>query len=241
MSSVKKAVIVAAGLGSRLGSLTESIPKCLLKIGEESIIERSIRLLKKQGIEDIGIVVGYKKEVLQQHLGDQYTYIFNPFYRETNNMGSLWFAKDFIGNSDFIYSHADVVYDERILEMTVKAEGKIVLTVEEKQCDEEAMKVRVDENLSFRESSKDIPLNESFGEWTGLAKFENESWKKYLEEVESLLYNREFQVYDTKAMNQLNSKYRDIIEIVSFKDFKWVEVDFENDLRNAIEYFEVKE
>lgn len=90
-----KAIIVAAGLGSRLGDLTKDIPKSLLKIGKDTIIERNINTLKKNGIEDIGIVVGYKKEKIMELLGDGYTYIFNPFYENTNNMASLWFAKIF--------------------------------------------------------------------------------------------------------------------------------------------------
>jgi choline kinase len=234
--SIKKAVIVAAGLGKRLKDVTGGKPKSLLKIGDKTIIEHSIYKMKKLGIEQIGIVVGHEKEFVKSYLGNEYTYIFNPFYKYTNNMASLWFAKEFIKDSDFIYSHADIFYEEEILNNLIKYEGDIVLSVEKKNCDEEAMKVKLNNNMEFLESSKEIPLEESFGEWTGLAKFNNKAWNKYKLAIEELLYNEEFQAYDTKAMNILVKKYTNIIKVNYFENLNWVEVDFKEDYEKALRF-----
>ena len=103
MNDDLKAVIVAAGKAERLQPLTNDTPKCLLPINGRPLIEYSLEVLKQNGIHQIGFVVGYLKDKLPEILGSQYAYIFNPFYAMTNNMASLWFAKDFIGDNDFIY------------------------------------------------------------------------------------------------------------------------------------------
>ncbi|WP_461615725.1 phosphocholine cytidylyltransferase family protein [Clostridium sp. Marseille-QA1073] len=231
-----KAIIVAAGLGSRLGDLTKDTPKPLLKIGEDTIIERNINTLKKNGIEDIGIVVGYKKEKIMELLGDSYTYIFNPFYENTNNMASLWFAKDFVRNSNFIYCHSDIIYEEYILKKLLNTKGDIVLSVEEKRCDGEAMKVLLTDN-TFVKSSKDISLEKAYGEWIGMARFSHTGWNLYFKYIEELLYNKNFKVYDTEAMNNLVKDYIGFIKISSFTNLKWYEIDFYEDYIKAINMF----
>ena len=75
-----KAVIVAAGESKRLRPLTDELPKCMLPVEGKPIIERSIDILRDHGISEIGLVVGYLKEKIISTLGQNYTYIFNPFY-----------------------------------------------------------------------------------------------------------------------------------------------------------------
>jgi choline kinase len=148
-----------------------------------------------------------------------------------NDMASLWFAKDFVGASDFVYLHSDLLYHPDILAMTVASQAEIALAVEETVCDEEMMKVRV-AGLDLLESSKDVPLDQAFGEWTGIAKFTNSGWQKYLPEVEQLLAEGHFNVYDTVAMNRLVQRER-AIQIVPFKGLPFTEIDFPKDLRKA--------
>ena len=232
MSNNLKAVIVAAGEGKRLRPLTNDIPKCFLPINGRPLIEYALRALKQNGIHQIGFIVGYMKEKFPEVLGSQYTYIFNPFYAITNDMASLWFAKHFIGDSDFIYSHSDLLYHPDILTMTVQSDANIALAVEKTDCDKEMMKVKVDGEYLV-ESSKDVPLSEAYGEWTGIAKFTNTGWKKYLAEIEQLLAEGDFNAYDTKAMNRLAKKEK-IIKIVGFQNLPFIEIDFMEDLQKAI-------
>jgi len=178
-------------------------------------------------------VVGYLKDGFPEVLGPRHTYIFNPFYAITNNMASLWFAKDFIGDSDFIYLHSDLLYHPDILAMTVQGDGEIVLAVEKTDCDEEMMKVKEDRGYLV-ESSKNVTLSEAYGEWTGIAKFTNAGWKKYLVEIEQLLTEGDFNAYDTKAMNKLSKRER-IIKIVGFQNLPFIEIDFVEDLQKARE------
>jgi choline kinase len=226
-----KALIVAAGISRRMGDLTVHTPKCFLPIGDHPLIKYSLQALKRCGISQIGFVVGYLREEFSIRLGNGYEYIFNPFYATTNNMVSLWFGKDFVKGSDFIYLHSDLLYHPDILAMTIASQAEIALAVEKIDCDEEMMKVRVD-GLNLLESSKDVPLEQAFGEWTGIAKFTVGGWQKYLFEVEQLLAKGQFNTYDTAAMNQLAQKER-VITVVPFQGLPFIEIDYPQDLQRA--------
>lgn len=228
-----KAVIVAAGASRRLRPDTDHLPKCFLPVGDRPLVDYSLRAIRSLGIERIGFVVGYLRDQFPVRLGDGYRYVFNPFYATTNDMASLWFAKEFVGESDFLYVHSDLLYHPDILAMTAASDAEIALAVEEGPCDAEMMKVRVD-GLDLLESSKEIPLGEAFGEWTGIAKFTASGWRKYLAEVEQLLAEGEFNAYDTVAMNRLVARER-AIQVVPFRDLPFIEIDTSDDLRDARE------
>jgi len=123
------------------------------------------------------------------------------------------------------------LYQPEIPATAVASQAEIALAVEETVCDEEMMKVRVD-GLYLLESSKDVPLEEAFGEWTGIAKFTSAGWQKYLPEVEQLLAEGEFNAYDTVAMNRLVQKER-VIQIVPFQGLPFIEIDYPEDLEKA--------
>ena len=226
-----KAVIVAAGAGHRLRPITNDIPKCFLPVGDCPLIEYSLEALKRCGIKQIALVVGYMKVEFPARLGNGYEFIFNPFYATTNDMTSLWFAKEFVRDSDFVYLHSDLLYHPDILAMTVASRAEIALAVEETVCDEEMMKVRVD-GLDLLESGKDVPLGEAFGEWTGIAKFTRIGWQRYLPRIEQLLAEGQFNSYDTVAMNRLVQQER-IIQIVPFQGLPFIEIDYPEDLEKA--------
>ena len=80
-----QAVIMAAGKGKRLGSLTQQMPKCLLEVGGRPLIEQQLDILGRHGIGDIIMVVGYRTEMIRERLKDcRVSFVFNPFYETTN-------------------------------------------------------------------------------------------------------------------------------------------------------------
>lgn len=233
-----KAVIVAAGLSSRLYPLTLEKPKSLLQLNGESILSRNISLLNKYGIDDITIVVGYRKEMIIEKISNKATFIFNPYYKFCNNMGSLWFAKDYMKNNPFYYLHGDLVYSEALLEsfigQTVESTAIIDLAVDFKETNEEAMKVRTTKSLYLIESNKEIPLHESDGEWIGLAKINDPSTTfKY---IELALTEEHYQAYDTYAFtNMANDGHH--LQCFRTNEEPWIEVDFLEDYEKAKEIF----
>lgn len=121
MSVVKRAIVMAAGLGSRLRPLTENIPKPLLNVNGKRIIETVIDALLYHGIKEIYVVVGYRKEQFSVLL-KKYPCIHliaNPYYNQMNNISSLYVARKYIGDTviidgDQIILNPDILYPEFI-------------------------------------------------------------------------------------------------------------------------------
>ena len=232
MTTVRKALIVAAGRSSRLYPLTCNKPKGLLSIGNESIIRRSLRLLKDAGIADIAIVDGYLNQVLREHVGPSVNYMYNPFFANTNNMASLWFGRHWVGQDPFVYLHSDVIYSEKLIPLLLQksTDTDAGFLVDETSIDAEAMKVRCDKEWLV-ESSKSIPLHEAQGEWTGITLFNQTN--TLFGVIESLLQDTSnFNAYDTMAfsiMAERGARYR----IVSTNNEPWIEIDTKEDLQKA--------
>ena len=101
MSQIKKAVILAAGLGSRLKPLTEEIPKCLTEVNGRAILEHILNILERNGIEETVIVIGHLGNAVIDKIGHKYhhmkiTYIWNEVYEKTNSMYSAWLAREYL-------------------------------------------------------------------------------------------------------------------------------------------------
>ena len=236
---IKKAVIVAAGLSSRLYPLTLNEPKGLLKVGKLGLLERSINILKKSGITDIAIVVGFKQKKIIESLDKGLTYIKNPFFAQCNNMGSLWFAKDFVKNEPFIYLHGDIIYNEEIF---IKSLGHfnnnfndMELLVDFGETDEEAMKVKVSDSNYLIESSKQISSADSKGEWTGIAFIR--SSKEVFNCIEDVIFNDGLNYYDTFGFSKMASSGSKIY-CYDTNNAPWVEIDFIDDYKKAKEMFQ---
>ena len=108
-----KAVILAAGIGSRLRPLTNDIPKCMVEVNGVKIIEKQIKNLLKNNIKNILVIIGYKQEKIRKYLQENFSFVYiieNEKYLETNNMYSMSLAKEFVNNESFIFMNADVFF-----------------------------------------------------------------------------------------------------------------------------------
>lgn len=239
---LSKAVIVAAGLSSRLYPLTAETPKALLPIGDESILARSIRLLRACGISRIAVVVGFQAESIRGAVSSQQysnhradiEVIANPFYRHCNNMGSLFTARHFVGDDPAVYLHGDLVYSEAMLREFLEAartpgDSCLDLLTAFGHVDEEAMKVRVDTANRLTESSKVIPLDVAAGEWTGIAVIHRPGI--VFEEIENHLMSGGLTEYDTAAFTTLAARHE--VRCIPANDDPWKEIDTLEDLEAA--------
>jgi choline kinase len=118
-TKVTTALLLAAGSGTRLQPLTLDAPKCLTELGGIPILERLVNNLRTQGFERLVVVIGYLgdriQEFLQQRAGDmQIDYVVNPVYRTTNNIYSLWLARQQIWES-FLLVESDVIFEANML------------------------------------------------------------------------------------------------------------------------------
>jgi len=118
-TSVKTALLLAAGMGNRLSPLTDSTPKCLVEVNRIPILERLMRSLRNHGIRRLFVVTGHLSEVIEDYLGSRYAgieiiYIDSPLYKTTNNIYSLWLAGKEI-DEPFLLIESDLVFHSELL------------------------------------------------------------------------------------------------------------------------------
>jgi len=139
-----KAIILAAGKGTRLKPLTDNVPKCLIEINGRTILEYQVRSFFNAGINDVTIVVGYLAESVIKFCNQNRLYvnfILNEEYNDTNNMFSLFLAKNTVYDSDLIICNGDVIFSPNILTGLLQDCNKNAIAVDVNKYFDESMKV----------------------------------------------------------------------------------------------------
>lgn len=230
-----KAVILVAGRGTRLGSLTEKIPKCLLRVGNQTILERLLKQLNSNGIKDIILVVGFKKEKIKQEvdrlsLPINVIYIENKIYDRTNTIYSVWLAREKV-KEGFILINGDVISEDSIMKDLIKHPGKNVLTIDNtKKLGEEEVKVYL-EDSKVTEIGKHLNPLTSHGESIGVQKLSREDSKILFDEIKHFVDRDEIKTFYESAFNNILSKVD--FDILKTEGRKWTEVDFIEDYEEA--------
>lgn len=169
-----KAIILAAGTASRLRPLTSNTPKCLLKVGERTLLERSMDALIKAGIHEFVIVTGYLHGMIEDFVSQTYgesikvSFIHNALYETTNNIYSLWLARPEADGQEVLLLDSDLLYDGQIVERVLADSHDNVLTLIRHELGEEEMKVVMDKNGAITEISKTCNPALAAGESLGI-------------------------------------------------------------------------
>lgn len=116
-----QSIILAAGLGSRLGELTKECTKCMVKINGITLIERMLRQLDRYGMDRIIIVTGYKGDILKDYvqnlrINTPVVFVDNSDYRHTNNIYSLWLTREFLEEMDSLVLESDMIFEDGVIE-----------------------------------------------------------------------------------------------------------------------------
>ena len=247
-----KAIFIAAGEGSRLGNLTKDLPKPLVDVNGKSIIERQISLLRKNNVNDIVVITGYKKE---KFTFKNIEYVHNPNFREQEQTGSLMTARSKIVG-DVLIMFGDILFEEIILQQILDSKGDIVIAVDkdwEKSYEErhdnpksEADKVLIKDGKVIQISAKNIEVNNDndVRELLGLIKLSMKGSKILIEQYEKLENSHTGKFHDAVSLKK--AKFVDmlqellslgtIITPVSIKG-KWCEIDTKHDLEIAKKMF----
>jgi len=232
-----KAILLAAGASRRLMPLTEKIPKCLIKIGNKSIIEYQLDAIEHAGIEEAVIIVGYLKKMIIDLIGSAYknihriTYIENPDYSKTNTIYSLFLAKKEFINEDFIYFNADVLFHRDIVRLLVDHTMDNVLAVDYKKCGEEEVKFATGPHNRIVKLSKTIPQDEAEGEFIGVAKFGSRITHSFIDALEYYSTRGERNLFFEKAVENIIDK--DWFSPLDISYIPNIEIDFPEDLEKA--------
>tara|TARA_B100000900_G_scaffold56032_1_gene41858 strand:+ start:786 stop:1538 length:753 start_codon:yes stop_codon:yes gene_type:complete len=231
-----KAIILAAGKGERLQPFTKEIPKSLLKIGDQTILENQINHLKACDIDEVNVVVGFAYERVEeflsnlQILGMKINTIYNPFWNTTNSLFSLWSARSVL-NSDTVLLNGDDVFELKVLRKILSTKEEICVPYKVKDSyAAEDMKVNIENGLvvSIGKDLKNIS-----GESVGVRVFRNEGvdiLKRSLEkEIRTEKFNKKW--YASAISRILKRGHK--ISSIDIGDLYWHDVDYPNDLNNA--------
>ena len=179
---MRQAVILAAGRGLRLG---EGIPKCLVRMGNRTLIQHQLAALSAVGIDDVCVVVGYGAERVRAELGDRCHTIENHRFAETNSLYSLWLTRDWV-RGPFLQLNSDLVAHPKIYRQLLAASGTALAYDSGSGDGAEHMKVAIARGLLL-DISKAIALARSCGENLGLLKYEGDAVRMLFEEAEALI------------------------------------------------------
>lgn len=188
-----KAVILAAGMASRLRPLTSGTPKCLLKVGERTLLQRSMDALVREGIREFVIVTGYLHEQVEAFVSRTYgedisvRFIHNKDYETTNNIYSLWLARPEAEGEDILLLDSDLLYDGDIVKRVLADRHENVLTLIRHELGEEEMKVVTDARGAITEISKTCDPAQAAGESLGIERMGKAYTAALYRELEAMM------------------------------------------------------
>jgi len=223
-------VILAAGKGTRMGNI--EVPKCLLEINGVPIIKHQINSFKKNGINDIIVVTGYKSEMIHDLLNDQVQYVHNSKFSEMNNIYSVWLAIQKL-RDDFICVYGDLMFDEEILKKCLEIKSEIGLMVETNTRDE-TMKVKI-ENEKIVAVNKKIDYKIADGNFIGMAKFSKNVLKILFNEIDYLI-TENIDGYYTLGIENLIKKNVEVGCQVT-NGLSWMDIDEEGEFEESQKIF----
>lgn len=232
-----KAVILAAGQGTRIRSVHGERPKCLIEVDESTILDHQLEALSMAGIDEVAIVVGYEKEQIINHVkqgtgnyGQTIQFIENPAFAITNNIYSLWLAKEWIRGDSFICLNADVIFDPEVLLSAVRSNAPISMIVDPLWRDE-TMKVIVAGNRVLRMSKK-ISREDFSGTYIGITVFHHSIQERFLARMDRLISGGRVNEFFNVAVQELADEGVHV-GFTSTDGLPWAEIDDPLDLSFA--------
>jgi len=221
-----KIVILAAGIGSRLGN---PFPKPLTTLENgKSIMQMQVdNIASKFNVDDISVVVGFKKDLIMERF-PELTYIYNPFFDQTNTSKSLLQALKKYRNEPVLWFNGDVVFDEKLLTVLLPLikENTSFVAVNTSKVGEEEVKYSL-KNGVINELSKKV--KSALGEAVGINFISSEDIKIFIKRLEECDDNDYFERGLELAIEKDSIK----VKAVDISAFNCMEIDFVEDLKNA--------
>jgi len=234
-----KAIILTAGVGSRIRPLTNNCPKSLLKVGGNTILEMMISHIQDCGINEVVFVLGYLQDQIKEYVTLNFPnliahFVINNRYAETNTGFSLMLTKDLIGDDGFVKFDADVVFDKTILRKLIDSEYPSCLCIDKNiNLEEEEIKVILEGKNRVVKASKTVDPKEAVGESIGIEKISPETAKLLFAELEEMMADPQYhQEYYEAAYERLISKNVPF-HALDITGLNWTEIDTKEDFAQA--------
>ena len=230
-------VILAAGMAKRLRPLTDKCPKCLLAVGERTLLQRTVDAMLKAGVSELVVVTGYRAEMIRDFLTNHYPaltihFIDNPDYAQNNNIFSLWLTRPYTEGREFLLSDSDILFDPQIIPAVLNTEGS-ALAVNRHELGEEEMKVVVDENNNIVEISKVCSVEKAIGESVGFEKMTAVYSMALFKELEQMIEGEGLiDIFYERAFERLIPQGH-TFTVVDTTNYFSIELDTPEDFENA--------
>jgi choline kinase len=222
-----QAVILAAGMGSRLKAVTGGKAKALLEVGGRSLILHQLEALADHGIGPVLVIVGYQADEVRMEIGDRAETLVNERYSETNSLHSLWLARKWI-KGPFVLLNCDLFFDPQILAQVLEESGNVLAYDSTSSRGREQTKVAIKQRRVV-DLGKDLPASSARGESLGLLKFDEEGARAMVQMADSLVRGGgEENAWVIEATRAVCSQIP--IYGVNVAGQAWAEIDFPYDL-----------
>tara|TARA_B100000902_G_scaffold396211_1_gene456638 strand:- start:126 stop:1262 length:1137 start_codon:yes stop_codon:yes gene_type:complete len=250
-----KALIIAAGLGSRLKGHTKNLPKCMLDFGGKTLLQRQLDSYKKCGIQDISLIKGYKKEKIN-YKGIKY--FENTDYKNNNILNSIFYAEKII-NGNIIISYSDILFDSSVVQRTLDSAHDISVVVDidwrgyyvgrKDHPISEAENVIFNSNNEVEKIGKiNTGKEEVHGEFIGMIKLSNrgtEIFKEHFQRIKKIYWNKPFQRAKIFQKAYLTDFIQELVDIgikvhCVIIESGWKEIDTVEDYKKALVGFNKK-
>jgi len=229
-----KAIILNSGLGHRMGSITDTHPKCMTEISSDNtILSRQLKKLVAFGINQVVMTTGYYNSILEEycsglHLPIRFTFVNNPVYDKTNYIYSIYCAKDLLKDDDVILMHGDLVFEPLVLEAILKSDVSCMAVSSTLPLPEKDFKAVIKDG---RIEKVGIEFFDNAMAAQPLYKLLKEDWLVWLEAIERFCENDDRKCYAENAFNQVSDRCR--IYPVDVRDMLCAEIDTPQDLETV--------
>lgn len=230
-----KALLLAAGKGTRISRYLDGNPKCTVELGNgQKLIEYTVKLLKSKGINEIALATGYRHQVIEELLKNEgVKFFYNPFYDVTNSIASLWFAKSFLGDQDVLIMNADVFAEESVYDQLINCGKNPVLAFDSSRKKEADYKFFCPDGI-IEKYGKDLSGDDISGEYVGCAVLRKDYLEKFKGHLLEMINSQKHGLWWENILYELSSS--DNIYVEDVKDKFWAEVDYIEDYNRIKDY-----
>ncbi|HEY7170303.1 MAG TPA: phosphocholine cytidylyltransferase family protein [Vicinamibacterales bacterium] len=230
-----KGIILAAGKGARLNGTAGNRPKCLLRVGGLTLVERQIETLRELGIDDLAVVVGCQADLVRQICGRGVEFVENPRFAETNSLYSLWLARPLLTDG-FVVMNCDVLFHPQLLDdlLTARHEDALLVSYQEDDArpfGDEEMKVKVRRGRVV-DISKAMAAADADGENLGVVKFGAAGAELLASILEARVAAGALRDWAPRAFAEFAT--RRPLHAIGTRGFPWTEIDFPEDYQRAV-------
>ncbi len=219
-----RAILLAAGVGSRIASEIGNMPKSLVEVNGEPLIVRTVKMLRRNHLE-VSVITGFRHELIEEALRPyEVDIIYNPFYEVTNSMGSLWFARDRLVGSDILLANADVFYEQNLLDMLFSAEFDVLLANDSSRVDEGDYFFRTEDGY-ITQFGKELERHERDSEYVGMAILRNDWVRRFRKRLSDMVEHGEYGLWWENVLYSFVGEDEQNIRAMDVAGCFWAEVD----------------